>query len=310
MAITLTEAAKYSSNDLQKGVLQTIVDRSPFMQQIPFIETSGPAYAWDVEATMASVAFYAVGDTWTEGTMTVTQNTATLKIIGGDADVDKFILQTSPGEVSNIRAEVLRNRAKSVQHLYLDSVLNGDSGLNPKMFDGLTKTLVANAAQEVSMGTNGAGWGTTDAERQDLLDKMDQAIGKVDGEVSAILMSPEALMRFRGLARRLSIYDETRDEFGQYVQSYAGIPITGTKWVSNTQVQGTSGGVCTSIYFVRFGRTAEDGGVSGLTNGGIQVVDIGELETKQALRTRISWYAGLAIHTPKAISRVRGILMS
>lgn len=310
MAITLVEAAKYSQNDLQRGVIETIVDRSPLLQMIPFIETSGNAYAWDLELTMPAATFYAVGDTWTEATPTVEQKTAALKILGGDADVDKFILQTNPGDAANIKAEVLASRAKSVRHVFMDSFINGDSALNPKAFDGLTKVLSATPAQEVSMGTDGGSIGSTDALRHDFLDKLDQAIALVNGEVSTLIMSDTMRMRFRGLARRLSIYDETRDAFGQYVQSYAGIPITASRFVSNTQVQGTSGSVCTSIYAVRLGRSAEDGAVSGLTNGGIQVSELGELETKQAERTRISWYCGSVVHNVQAVSRVRGILPS
>lgn len=311
MAMTLVEAAKYSQNDLQRGVTETIIKDSVLLQRLPFIPTSGNAYAWDVETTMPLATFYTVGDTWTEATPTVTQATETLKILGGDADVDKFILQTNPGSVANIRAEVLASRAKSVRHIFADSFFNGDSGLNPKTFDGLTKRLAAAPTQEIIASANGLAQPTDDAGRHAVLDLMDQAIGLVKGgPPDMIFMSTKYLMRFRGMARRLSIYDEQRDDFGRYIASYAGIPIHADDFISDTQVQGTSGAVCTSIYFARFGRSAEDGGVSGLENGGIQVAEIGELETKQALRTRISWYCGLAVHHTSAISRVKGLINS
>ena len=46
----------------------------------------------------------------------------------------------------------------------------------------------------------------------------------------------------------------------------------------------------------------------GLENGGLQVVDVGDLETKDASRWRIKWYAGLAAYSLLGVSRLKGIL--
>ncbi|HLT19555.1 MAG TPA: phage major capsid protein, partial [Thermomicrobiales bacterium] len=66
---------------------------------------------------------------------------------------------------------------------------------------------------------------------------------------------------------------------------------------------GTSGPVCSSIYAARFGRQ----GLMGLQNGGIQVERVGELETKDATRTRIKWYCGLALMGTLGLARLSGI---
>lgn len=58
-------------------------------------------------------------------------------------------------------------------------------------------------------------------------------------------------------------------------------------FVSDLQTQGSSN-VTSSIYAVRLGME----GVVGLESGaGIQVVEVGDLETKDASRWRIKWYA-------------------
>jgi hypothetical protein len=46
-----------------------------------------------------------VGDAWVEATPTFTQKTATLKILGGDADVDNFI-QATYADPNDVEAEV------------------------------------------------------------------------------------------------------------------------------------------------------------------------------------------------------------
>jgi hypothetical protein len=43
----------------------------------------------------------------------------------------------------------------------------------------------------------------------------------------------------------------------------------------------------------------------GLKNGEMEVSDLGELQTKPALRTRLEWYAGMAIFHGRAAARLR-----
>jgi hypothetical protein len=49
-------------------------------------------------------------------------------------------------------------------------------------------------------------------------------------------------------------------------------------------------------------------GVMGLEHGGIQIEDVGELETKDATRWRVKWYSGLAVFSMLGVARVKGIL--
>jgi hypothetical protein len=45
----------------------------------------------------------------------------------------------------------------------------------------------------------------------------------------------------------------------------------------------------------------------GIQNQGVDVRDLGELETKPVLRTRVEWYAGIACYSGKAMARLRGV---
>lgn len=58
---------------------------------------------------------------------------------------------------------------------------------------------------------------------------------------------------------------------------------------------------------VKFGRDESDGGVTGLTNGGVQVRDLGELDSKPVFRTRLEFYTGLAVFGGKAAARVTNL---
>lgn len=317
MAISLVESAKYSQNDLQAGVIETIIEGMPLLQTLPFETISGNAYAYAQETTLPGAAFRAVNSGYTESTGTITQQTETLAILGGDADVDKFIVTTRPGQLANIRAEVTRSKAKAVRMAFMDTFINGDTSSDANAFNGLKKR-VAGTGQEISGATNGlAIVGSDDAARHTFFDKLDELIALIPGGPDMLLMNDALLGKIRSSARRLTIYDQTVDAFGAVVSTYRGIPLVdvgyggdgSTRIIPQTETQGSSS-VASSIYAVKMGRTPADRGITGLTNGGIQVTDLGELETKPVYRTRIEFYVGLANHGDKAIARLKGVLAS
>src|SRR3712207_263842 len=125
MAVTLTEAAKLSNDVVLAGVIETIVKDSPILQRLPFIELVGNALTYNRENAAAGANWFAVGDTWTEGTPTFTQVTATLKILGGDADVDQY-LATTRSNVQDLEAAVVELKAKAVRQEFEDVFISGD----------------------------------------------------------------------------------------------------------------------------------------------------------------------------------------
>ena len=74
-------------------------------------------------------------------------------------------------------------------------------------------------------------------------------------------------------------------------------------WIADDQTQGTSTD-CSTIYASQFG----EGALCGLTSpGGLQVERVGELETKDATRTRVKWYCSLALFNSLKLARMTGI---
>ncbi len=296
MAMTKAEAAKLTNDLLLRGVIETIVRESELLTRLPFMEVTGTSVTYNRESTMPAAGFYDVGDTWSEATPTFTQVTANLKILGGDADVDNFI-QATYADPNDIEAEVIGNRAKAIAHVFSDSFFNGDTALNPKAFDGLTKVLNG-TGQEVVAGTNGG---------QLTLDLMDQMIDKVmPGKPDALFLSRRTRRKLSSLRRDSGNLLETGvDAFGRRALFYDGIPLIIDDFISDTQAHGTSGAVCSSVYAVKFGQGV---GVMGLEHGGVQIEPVGELETKDASRWRLKWYAGMSVFSMLGVARVKGIL--
>ena len=74
----------------------------------------------------------------------------TLKILGGDADVDQYVA-TTRNNVQDIEAAVLELKAKAVAHEFEDEFVYGDTAVDAKGFDGLHK--VCPAGQQVHQGS-------------------------------------------------------------------------------------------------------------------------------------------------------------
>jgi hypothetical protein len=301
MALSLADAAKLSNDVVLQGVIETVVKESRVLNVLPFIDISGNALTYNRENGMASAAFFDVGDTWTESTPTFTQVQATLKILGGDADVDQY-LATTRSNVQDIEAAVLELKAKAVAHKFEDYFIYGDSAVDPKGFDGLH--LLCPAAQQVHMGA-----GSTPAALS--LKKLDETIDLIKpGKPDFLLVSRRTRRGISAYARALTspVQFEAAD-FGRRVMLYDGIPVFESDFLVDTEAiasgaySAKTGGASSSIFAVKVG----EGQLAGLTHGGIQVEDVGALETKDARRWRCKWYVGLALFSTLAIACLDGI---
>lgn len=312
MAVTLAEAAVLSQDNLQRGVIETFVMESVVLDRIPLLTIQGNAYAYNSEATLPGVEFRAVNAAYAESTGTVNQMTESLVILGGDADVDTFIVQTR-GDLNDQRAVQTRMKVKAATYKFQDSFINGSVATDANSFDGLKARLTG--AQVVSAGTNGLPiLGTDEAARHAFFDKLDELLAALNGTPDALYMNASVLARIKSSARRLTMYDQTTDTFGRTIAMYNGIPLLdignkadGTAIIPQTETEGTATDA-SSIYAVRYGQDETDAGVTGLTNGGVMVKDLGEIDAKPVYRTRIEFFCGLAVFGGRGAARLTGVL--
>jgi hypothetical protein len=147
MSISLTEASKLSTDILLKGIIETIVKDSPILQELPFIQIVGNSLKYNREKTLPTVAWYdPVTDTWVTSEPEFEQCSASLCILGGDADVDNF-LKATRSNIQDLEAAVIEQKAKALRNEFENVFLNGDSGVNAKQPDGLHKTMKGTAWQ-------------------------------------------------------------------------------------------------------------------------------------------------------------------
>jgi hypothetical protein len=313
MSLTLAEAAKLSQDDLQRGVLETFVQESPLLDRIPFLTIQGNAYAYNEEATLPGVEFRAVNGSYSESTGTVNPKSEKLVILGGDADVDRFIVQTR-GNLNDQRAVQTRMKVKAASYKFQDHFINGDTAVDVNGFDGLKKRLTG--AQVIPAATNGMGPVAGGHDFFDALDALIAQVPGINGGNGALYTNAKVIAKIKSSARRLGGVEMVRDALTQkMVATYNGIALldigqtaAGADIIPQTETQGTASGTASSIYAVKFGTAEGDQAVTGLTNGGVQVRDLGELDTKPVYRTRLEFYTGLAIFGGKGAARLTGVL--
>jgi HK97 family phage major capsid protein len=296
MALTLTEAAKLSNNIVLQGVVETIVKESPILQVLPFIDINGNALVYNQENTLPAANFYNVGDTWSESTPTFTQQTATLAILGGDADVDQYIQQTRTN-IQDIEAVVIELKAKAVRQAWENSFLNGPlsgSGVNPG-FNGIDN--LTSGAQVITAGTGNGAVMT--------LALVDQLVDLVKpGKPDMLIMSRRQRRSLTQLVRSSGAFIETEvNTFGMWQQFYNGIPIGVSDYVNDAATVGSSSN-CSTVYAVQFG----EGRIAGLQGaGGLQVERVGPVQTKDAIRWRIKWYTSVAVFGTLCLAKLNGL---
>lgn len=316
MAITLVESAKLSETKLQRGVIETFVQNSPVLDRIPFLGIEGNAYAYNSEGALPGVEFRAVNGSYTESTGTVNQASEKLVILGGDADVDRFIAQTR-SDLNDQRAVQTAMKVKAASYKFQDTFFNGDVTVDTNSFDGLKKRLTG--GQVISTATNGANIvGSDTTTIHAFFDKLDELVSLVpglDGTNGALYANSSVIGKIKSAARHISadVFVE-KDANGKRQVVWNGVPIldpgstaAGTVILPLTETQGSSS-VASSIYAVKFGEDEGDGAVTGLTNGGVQAYDLGELDSKPAYRTRIEFYCGVGVFSGKAAARLTGVL--
>jgi len=304
MALTVAEASKLSNDMLLQGVVETIVKDSPILQRLPFIEIVGNGLTYNQEKTLPGVDFYDVGDTWVESTPTFEQKTANLKIMGGDADVDNF-LKTTRSNIQDLEGAVVELKAKAVKDKFEEIFIYGDATANPKQFDGLRKLIDTTTASDqiIAMGDTGATL---------TLAKLDELIDAVKGgKPDMLLMSRRSRRKINALVRASGgLVDNDRDQWGNFVQLWDGIPIGVNDWILDTHTvsggveTGTTGGDCSTVYAVQLGEWA----LCGLTSPGhLTVESIGSMESKDATRTRVKWYVSMALFSSVKTAALIGV---
>jgi len=301
MALTLVEAAKlYAGDPLRSAIIELYARNSDILRILPFDDIEGNAMRYNREQTLPGVAFRGVNEAYTESTGVLNPITEPLVIAGGDLDVDKFIIDTMGAKQRSTHEAM---KVKALALYWTETFIKGDSSSDPRMFDGIQIRCTGN--QIIANGSTSGGDALS-------LAKLDEVIDAVQDPMY-LIMNKTMRRRLSQAARTTSVggyITYELDAFGRRVTKYNDLEILiadedneGNQILPFTEAAASGTAQCTSIYCISVG----DGMLKGIQNGAMSVRDLGELQTKPCLRTRVEWYNGIAVYHGKSVARLRYI---
>lgn len=302
MAITLAQAQVNVQDDVAFAVIDNLRRYSWLLDNCPFDDVVNPAggstltYGYTRLTTARTAAFRDVNTEYTASQAARTRYTVDLKPLGGAFTVDRILANLGQAQTNEVTFQ-MQQLLTAVHQRFQYELVNGDTAVDAKGFDGLDK-LLTGASTEYDPLDNGvtAGYldwtsGTviTQALAMAALDHLDAMLsavvpskvgsgdigapGALPPGVKAIISNTRGITRVRALARWASMYTADKDDLGRRIERYgewalidAGDDAIGTSPLSpiysaDADESGGGGTITnlTDIYAVSFGLDAFHG---------------------------------------------------
>ena len=295
MPLLKVEADKLSQSDMVRGIIEEFIDQEELFALLPFVGTSGKSYDYNREATLATGNWLNPNEEVQESASTFEEVSTRLRILIGDVDVDKFIDGTE-SDTNSQKAIQIQSKLKGMRNQYKNTLINGLQA--NKEFDGLQK-LVHN--DQIITG------------EEALLDMamLDELTAAVKTGADVIMMRPEHYRKYKQLMRTFGGNTGGMmqiENFGRPVLAHDGVPIIVNEYIEKRDNQAADGGKVSDIFSLHLN---EANGVHGLFANqhaaGFAIEDIGTVQNKDATRTRIKMYSGLALKSTLSLAKLSNV---
>lgn len=315
MAVTLAEAKLNVQDDLQMGVIDEFAKSSFLFNNLTFDDCVSPTgggatltYGYTRLITQPTADFREINTEYTNHEVERQRYTADLKVFGGSFNIDRVIANMG-GIVDEVTLQ-MQQKIKAAAALFNDTVINGDSAVDAKAFDGLEKALTGssteyNTAAAIDLSTSAA----VTANYMEFLDMLDEFLSGLDGTPSFIGGNTKMIAKLRAVARRAGMYQTSKNDYGQQVEYYGVVPFVdfGAKAGSNNPVVAIDEVTGeTSLYAARLGLD----GFHGISMAGVAPVQswLPDYKTAGAVKTgEVEMVAAVALKATKAAGVFRKI---
>ena len=314
MAITLNEAKVGMADKVDQSIVDMFRRNSLLLDNMVFDNVISPGtggstltYGYIQLKSPSTAAVRTVGAEYTPGEAKKEKKTTSAVIMGGSFQVDR-VLQNTSGAADELAFQA-EQKIKATANYFHDLVINGDS--ENGTFDGLKKML-SGTANELTSTVSLASSQELDSNYNAFLDEMDAFIATLDGTPTLLLMNTDMLIKLRAIARRAGYYQRSQDDFGNFVETYAGIPMVdmGKFYDGETRVDviPTADGK-TDIYAVCLGLD----GLHGISPMGTGVITsyLPDPTAPGAVKTgEVELVAGIALKNTLKAAVLRGIAVA
>lgn len=308
MAILLSDVQVNFQDHLWGRVIDEFRKNNFLLDNMPFDDAISPTgggatmtYSYNRVLTQATAATRAINAEYVAQEAKKKRYSVDLKVMGGSFEIDRVLANT--GGIENEVTFQLNQKIKATQATFSDMVINGDTTRDANGFDGLHKAIrgTATDVDGSSLDLSSAAAITTNYHQ--FLDLLDEMLSTMDGKASCLLGNGKMMAKIRACARRASMYQTTKDNWGQMVEYYGDIPLIdlGAKAGSNDPIIADG-----TLFAVRL---AEDG-VHGVSMAGQSPIKtwLPDFTTAGAVKKgEVEMVAAVALKTTKAAAMLSGV---
>lgn len=268
MAVTLAEAKNNALEDYDPFVIDEFRKSSVILDSLIFDDAVNPAgggatldYSYRRQETQPTAEFRAINTEYLPSTTTTKKYSTTLAVLGGAFEIDRILANIGPKGSDEVTRNI-NDKVKAAITLFQDTVINGDTGVNDKAFDGLNKALTGSST-EMKPTSDTYDWTDLEGEKGNkAIDTLDEFLDLLDGTPTIVVGNKKALARVRAMVRRTSMYvrepiDGLVNADGRPIsrESYGGILFAdaGEKAGSNDPIIPIASDGTTSLYAYRVG---------------------------------------------------------
>ena len=314
MAITLADVQVNFQDHLYPEVIDEFRKNSFLLDSMIFDDAVSPTgggatmtYAYNRVLTQATAATRAINSEYTAQEAKKKRYTVDLKVMGGSFQIDRVLAATG-GIVDEVQFQ-LNQKIKATQAAFSDMVINGDITKDANGFDGLSKALTGGAT-EINAGIDLSTADKVTTNYMAFLDMLDEMIAAMDGAPTALMGNGAMMAKVRAAARRASMYQTNKDNWGQQVEYYGNVPLIdlGAKAGSNDPIVATESGK-TSLYAVRIGLD----GFHGVSVAGQSPIKtwLPDFNTAGAVKKgEVELVAAVALKNSRAAAVLRNVTVS
>ena len=295
---TLAQAQLLGLDDLQSGIVETVVTAAPGIDQIPFMTYSGNQYGFNRE--LQGIDGKGIG---ADGAITDSQALTSSRIsvavtgISGQSDIPNLELYAAIGQNAgnDLKSIHIAAAAKALTREYMRRFLlavtgTGAGTVGNEGWDGLNTLLINDAAFAAQV---------EDAANAALsFDLLDSTMARMPVRPDFVMGNSKTENKIRSLMRAAGGVTMMELNGKQFV-AYDGIPFIRNDYVTLDNVGGT-GGNQSNVYFGRWSDGSGKSGITGIVPNGplFNITEMPALEDKDATRIRLTMYSAMTSYSP------------